>query len=69
MHNYDTLTLACKIYTSALIISTFLTTIYTYYYGYVTSQYCFHADINIANMYHSVLHFISFFGHLCITIL
>ena len=46
-----------------LVFLIFLMTIYLYYYGYYNNQYCFDKDINTANLYHSFLHFISFYGH------
>jgi hypothetical protein len=44
-------------------ISTFLLTIYLYYYGFLHKKYCYHPDTTIANLYHSLLHLISFIGH------
>ena len=62
--------LSCMSYTlSIAIITTFLTTIYLFYYGYFFSKYCFCEDAIIANYYHSILHVISSFGHLLIIIL
>uniref|UniRef100_A0A6C0EEH8 Uncharacterized protein n=1 Tax=viral metagenome TaxID=1070528 RepID=A0A6C0EEH8_9ZZZZ len=52
-----------------LVFLTFLMTIYLYYYGYYNNQYCFDKDINTANLYHSFLHFISFYGHNIIIIM
>lgn len=52
-----------------LVLLTFLITIYLYYYGYYTNQYCFDKDTNIANLYHSLLHFVSFYGHNIIIII
>jgi len=51
------------------IVSTFLITIYLYYFGYLQSQYCFCQDRQIANMYHSFLHFISSMGHVLIVLM
>jgi len=45
------------------IVSTFLITIYLYYYGFLHKKYCYHLDTTIANLYHSFLHLISFIGH------
>ena len=52
-----------------LVLLTFFMTIYLYYYGYYTNQYCFDKDTNIANLYHSLLHFISIYGHNIIIIM
>jgi cation transport ATPase len=52
-----------------LVLLTFFITIYLYYYGYYNNQYCFDKDINTANLYHSLLHFISFYGHNIIIIM
>jgi hypothetical protein len=62
--------LSCMSYTlSMAIITTFLATIYLFYYGYCSSKYCFCEDVTVANYYHSFLHVISSFGHLLIIIL
>lgn len=53
----------CNLYLIITIISTFLLTIYLYYYGFLQKKYCYHQDITIANLYHSFLHLISFIGH------
>ena len=45
------------------ITSTFLLTIYLYYYGYLHKKYCYHPHAPIANLYHSFLHLTSFVGH------
>lgn len=58
-----------KIIYATLIISTFLTTIYLYYYGYTCNKYCFCEDSYIANLWHSLLHAISSIGHACIVIM
>uniref|UniRef100_A0A6C0DAT2 Uncharacterized protein n=1 Tax=viral metagenome TaxID=1070528 RepID=A0A6C0DAT2_9ZZZZ len=51
------------------IVSTFLITIYLYYFGYINRQYCFCEDNEIANQYHSFLHLVSSFGHILIILL
>lgn len=53
-------------YITMTIISTFLLTIYLYYYGYLHNKYCYHPDEPIANLYHSFLHLVSFIGHVLI---
>ena len=51
------------------IVSTFLLTIYLYYFGYSQNQYCFCEDEKLANQYHSFLHFISSLGHVLIVLM
>jgi hypothetical protein len=46
-----------------LIVLTFLSTFYLYYYGYYTKNYCFNENIVIANLYQSLIHLISCFSH------
>lgn len=48
------------------IISTFLMTVYLYYFGYTRNQYCFCEDKQVANGWHSFLHFVSCIGHVLI---
>jgi len=48
---------------SVLIVSTFLTVIYLYSYGYYTHKYCFHEDKNTRQLYHPLMHLISSLGH------
>ena len=52
-----------------LIISTFLLTIYLYCYGYIYKQYCFYEEREIAKLWHSYMHFVGSFGHICIVIM
>jgi hypothetical protein len=61
-----------SIYTNLMfisIISTFLFINYLYLYGKKANCYCFSKNPNIADTYHSILHFISSLGHLLIMIL
>jgi hypothetical protein len=51
------------------IVSTFLITVYLYYFGYLQCQYCFCEDKQIANQYHSFLHFVSSIGHVLIVLM
>jgi hypothetical protein len=53
----------CITMMTMITISTFLLTIYLYYYGFLHKKYCYHPDNTIANLYHSLLHLISFIGH------
>jgi hypothetical protein len=46
-----------------LIITTFLLTIFLYYYGYCTNNYCYNPDKFIGDIYHTLLHIISSIGH------
>ena len=52
-----------------LVILTFLSVFYLYYYGYMIDYYCFHKDITIAYKYHSYIHYISSFSHTLIMLL
>ena len=51
------------------IVSSFLITIYLYLFGYINRQYCFCEDNEIANQYHSFLHFVSSIGHVLIVLM
>jgi hypothetical protein len=48
---------------SSLIIGSFLTIMYLFYYGYKMSIYCYDPNENVSNGYHSLLHLISSIGH------
>jgi len=48
---------------AAAIIITFLSTIFLYYYGYLTNQFCYCEDETQAYYYHSALHIIASIGH------
>ena len=50
------------VYRMIFIISTFLSTIYLYYYGFLHKKYCYHPETTIANIHHSLLHLFSFIG-------
>lgn len=50
------------IYFSVSIIA-FLICVYFYVYGFITGQYCFCPDVDKQNLYHSIIHMISSFGH------
>jgi hypothetical protein len=52
-----------KVVYSSLIISSFISTVYLFYYGYYTNSFCYDEDINIAKNYHALLHLISCAGH------
>ena len=53
---------------SLLIVSTFLSVIFMYEYGYVTKQYCFDNDSVLSETYHALLHVVSSIGHTLIMI-
>ena len=46
-----------------IIVFTFLATIFLYVYGFFYNKFCFSEDLNIANTYHVLMHFIGSFGH------
>ena len=48
---------------SCLIIGSFLTIMYLFYYGYTMSIYCYDPNENVSNGYHSLLHLISSIVH------
>jgi len=52
-----------KIRLVSFIVTTFLLTVYFFYYGYLTNSYCYDPDIMIGNCYHSLVHVIGAFGH------
>lgn len=54
---------------SAIIVATFLATIFFYYGGYCLNDYCFHEDKNKADWFHSLMHIVSSIGHNLIIIL
>jgi hypothetical protein len=49
--------------------STFLLTILLYYYGYIRNLFSFHPNREIADKWHSIVHYIGSFGHHCILLL
>ena len=56
-------------YSSYFIISTFLFTVFLFYYGYLTNRYCYDPDPKYAYGYHCLLHLISCIGHNLIIVL
>ena len=46
-----------------IIVSTFLSVVFLYGYGYLTDNYSFHPSHSVSQMYHSLLHIISSIGH------
>jgi len=63
------ITSTSQIFLAIITVYTFLATIYLYYYGYMNNTYCYHEDICIGNLYHSLLHIIASVGHNIIIIL
>jgi hypothetical protein len=56
-------------YIQSFIIATFLTTLYLFFYGYYSNQYCYNINKQVANLYHSLLHIIGSLGHIFIILL
>ena len=54
---------------SILIVVTFLSVFYLYYYGYYSKKYCFDENTNTCYKYHSIIHYISCFSHVLIMVL
>jgi hypothetical protein len=52
-----------------LIVMTFISCIFLFFYGYYVKDYCYHPDKCVGDKYHSSLHIISSFGHHLITFL
>ena len=46
-----------------LIVTTFLLVVYLYSYGYLKSDYVFHPEYKMSQLYHVLMHLISSFGH------
>ena len=46
-----------------LIITTFLSVVYLYSYGYLTNNYVFHPEYKTSQLYHCLMHIISSLGH------
>lgn len=58
-----------KLYQIILIILTFISCIFLFFYGFCCNQYCYNSDKVISDYYHCMLHFIGSFGHHLITFL
>jgi len=50
----------------AMIITTFILTLYLYIYGYIVRDFCFHPDKTIRNVYHAFMHCVGSIGHIMI---
>lgn len=48
---------------ATVIVITFLSTIFLYYYGYQNNNYCFSLDKDDAQFYHVLMHIVSSIGH------
>ena len=46
-----------------LIVTTFLSVVYLYSYGYLTNNYVFHSEYKTSQLYHCLMHIISSLGH------
>jgi len=46
-----------------LIVITFVSCIFLFFYGYCIKDYCYHPDKCIGDKYHSILHIITSLGH------
>lgn len=58
-----------NIITKIIILITFITVIYLYYFGYYNNKYCFDKNKKKSEKWHSLLHLISSIGHNLIIIL
>ena len=54
---------------SIIVVATFLSTIVLYYFGYISNQFCFDCDRDVADIYHGFIHLLSCIGHICIVVL
>ena len=57
-----------QLYVGCIVI-TFVVSIFLFYYGYCTDNYCYHPDKCIGDKYHCAVHCISSLGHHMITFL
>ena len=48
---------------ATIIVITFLSTLFLYYYGFQCTHYCFSLDDDVAQFYHVLMHFVSSIGH------
>jgi hypothetical protein len=53
---------------SFLIVSTFLSNIFLYYYGYLYDCFCFSQEQCSSDWTHSLLHCLGSFGHCCVVL-
>jgi hypothetical protein len=54
---------------STMVVMTFLSTMFLYYYGYAYDKYCFAPDTREADVYHVSMHILASIGHLLIVLL
>jgi len=52
-----------NIFKYIFIVTTFLSVVYLYLYGYLTGSYVFHYEYTTAQFYHVIMHLVSSFGH------
>jgi hypothetical protein len=46
-----------------LIVITFVSCIFLFFYGYYVKDYCYHPDKCVGDKYHSILHILTSLGH------
>lgn len=46
-----------------IVVTTFVSCLFLFFYGYFVNDYCYHPDKNIGDMYHCILHIIGSLGH------
>ena len=56
-------------YTILFICLLFLLSLYLFFYGYYSNQYCYDVNKQVANLYHVLLHMISSLGHILVVLL
>jgi hypothetical protein len=66
---YKFITKINKSKTSFFICFLFLLSLYLFFYGYYTNQYCYDVNKQIASLYHSLLHIIASLGHILVILL
>ena len=54
---------------TSIVVIIFLTSVFLYYYGYETNQYCFSPDKCQSDIYHSMVHMIGSIGHILIMVM
>jgi hypothetical protein len=52
-----------QVFYAVIIVFTFLSTMFLYYYGFQCTHYCFSLDDDVAQFYHVLMHFVSSIGH------
>ena len=52
-----------NIFKYIFIVTTFISVVYLYSYGYLTNNYVFHPEYKMSQLYHVLMHLISSIGH------